>query len=337
METEISKKIKNMKKIELHLHLDGSLRAETVCELLNEISEKDKKVDIKEIKKMLIVDKNCSSLNEYLEKFELPNKVMQTKENLERVAFELVEDLKKENVIYAEIRFAPGLHTKEGLNFDEIVTSVISGMKKGMEDGKIKCNLILCCMRGKNNQKSNVETVEIAKKYLNKGVCAIDLAGAEAVYKTNEFEYIFDLAKKLQVPYTIHAGEADGKDSIKSAILFGAKRLGHGVRIIEDEKLLKEAIEKNITLEVCPISNLHTNVVSNISLHPVYNLYKSGVNITINTDNRTVSNTTLEKEYNLILKKFDFFNDDLVKMNKNAIKAAFLSDSEKEELLKIYK
>lgn len=331
MEKEMKDKIKNMKKVELHLHLDGSLRYDTVYELLKDID--DKKINREDVEKKLMVDENCNSLNEYLEKFDLPSKVMQTKENLERVTYELVEDLKKENIIYAEIRFAPQLHTKSGLSYDEIIQSVISGINKAEKNGNIKCNLILCCMRGKDNKKQNIETVEIAKKYLNNGVCAIDLAGAEAVYKTSEFEYIFDLAKKLNVPYTIHSGEADGKESIKSAMNFDAKRLGHGVRIIEDEKLIKEAIEKNITLEVCPSSNLHTKVVSNISLHPVYNLYRSGLNITINTDNRTVSNTSLEKEYNLLLNNFKFSYDDLIKMNKNAINAAFLSDSEKNELL----
>lgn len=334
---KLEDKIKSMKKIELHLHLDGSLRSSTVYDILNSMDKNNNIVSIEEIKKMLTVDKNCSSLNQYLERFELPSKVLQTKENLKKVTFELIEDLKKENVIYAEIRFAPQLHIKEGLSFDDIVSSVISGMNEGTKDEKIKCNLILCCMRGNNNKKENIDTVHIAKKYLGKGVCAIDLAGAEAIYKTNEFEYIFDLAKKIGVPYTIHAGEADGKDSIKSAMFFGAKRLGHGIRIIEDEKLLKEAIQKNVTLEVCPTSNLHTKVVSSISLHPVYELYKLGVNITINTDNRTVSNTTLENEYKLLLDNFSFTYEDILQMNKNAIKAAFLSDVEKEELLKMLK
>lgn len=328
---EIEDKIKNMKKVELHLHLDGSLRSSTVKELLNNMDSNSYSED--EVKNMLTVDKDCSSLNEYLKKFQIPNKVMQTEESLKRVTYELIEDLKKENVIYAEIRFAPQLHIAGGLSYDEIVTSVISGMNKGMKDGNIKCNLILCCMRGNDNQKLNIDTVEIARKYLNKGVCAIDLAGAEAIYKTSEFEYIFELARKLNVPYTIHAGEADGKESVKTAISFGTKRLGHGVRIIEDENLIKEAVKKGVTLEVCPTSNLHTNVVSNITLHPVYNLYKSGLNITINTDNRTVSNTTLQKEYMLLINNFDFSYNDLVEMNKNAIKAAFLSDSEKIELL----
>lgn len=322
--------LKNMKKIELHLHLDGSLKSKTVLELL-----KDDTLRLENVEKMLTVSKECKDLTEYLEKFELPIKIMQNKENLERIAYELVEDLKKENVIYAEIRFAPALHTRGGLNFDEIVTSVLKGLNNSAKVGNIKCNLILCCMRGKGNEKENIETVNVAKRYLNKGVCAIDLAGAEAIYETNEFEYIFELAKKLKIPYTIHAGEIDNKKSMESAILFGTKRLGHGMYAIKYEDLIEKIIENDIVLEICPTSNVHTKAVDSIKEHPIYELYKKNVKVTVNTDNRTVSNITLTKEYEYLLDNFDLTIDNLLKMNKNAIMSAFLTKEEKQELLKI--
>lgn len=321
--------LKNMKKIELHLHLDGSLRSKTVLDLLN-----DDKLTLEEVEKMLTVSKDCKDLTQYLEKFELPIKVMQSKENLERVAYELVEDLKKENVIYAEIRFAPALHTKNGLSFDEIVNSVLTGINNSMKTGSIKCNLILCCMRGNGNKHENIETVKIAKKYLNKGVCAIDLAGAEAIYKTSEFKYIFDLAKELNIPYTIHTGEVDDKESMESAMEFGTKRFGHGMHAIKYEDLIEKILEKDIVLEICPTSNLHTKAVESIKEHPIYKLYKRGIKVTINTDNRTVSNITLTREYEVLLNSFDLDFEDLKLMNKNAIMSAFLNDEQKQELLK---
>ena len=319
----------NLKKVELHVHLDGSLRPNTVLELLH-----NDKLDFENVVEMLTVSKECKDLTEYLKKFELPLKILQDEESLERVSYELVEDLKRENVIYAEIRFAPGLHTKNGLNYDEIVSSVLLGMKRASSSGDIKCNLILCCMRGKDNKEENIKTVEIAKKYLGKGVCAIDLAGAEAIYKTNEYEYIFKLAKNLNVPYTIHSGEVDAKQSMQSAIKFGTKRIGHGINSIKYEEIIKKIVDNDIVLEICPTSNVDTKIVSNIKDHPIYRLFKRGVKVTINTDNRTVSNVTLTEEYNNILNNFSFDINDLIKMNKNAILSAFITEEEKQELLK---
>lgn len=314
-------KINNLKKVELHLHLDGSITKEYVKNKYNLSDE--------EINSKMIASKKCKNLNDYLECFDFPISIMQTEDELKEVTINLLNELKSQNVIYVEIRFAPQFHTKKGLSQEEVLKAVLSAR----EYVDIKSNFILCVMRGKDNMEENYETVNLAKKYLGKGVCAIDLAGAEAIFKTSEYHDIFEYAKKLDIPYTIHAGEADGPSSIKDAISYGARRIGHGVRAIEDENLLKEIIKKDIYLEVCPTSNIQTCICDTYSTHPIEKLYRMGVKTTINTDNMTVSNTTLENEYKKLLEETDLEIDDIINMNINSINAAFISNEEKEKLM----
>ena len=309
-----------MKKVELHLHLDGSIRPSTISEILN--------INLEEAKKLSTIETKCASLKEYLTKFDIPLKIMQTKENLERVAFELAQDLQKDDVIYAEIRFAPNKHLKSGLTLDEVVTAIL----KGLSQVPIKTNLILCMMRG-DSYEQNLKVIKLAKKYLNHGVVAIDLAGSEASYPVNLYQELFEIAQKENIPFTIHAGEADEPLSVINAINLGAKRIGHGVRAIESEKALKLIKEKNITLEVCPKSNLDTNMYEKLSNHPIKKLYDMGLLVTINTDNRTVSNTNLTKSYKDLQEVFSFTKQDFLKMNENALQSAFLNQAEIEELL----
>ena len=309
-----------MKKVELHLHLDGSITPSTISEILN--------INLEEAKKLSTIETKCASLKEYLTKFDIPLKIMQTKENLERVAFELAQDLQKDDVIYAEIRFAPNKHLKSGLTLDEVVTAIL----KGLSQVPIKTNLILCMMRG-DSYEQNLKVIKLAKKYLNHGVVAIDLAGSEASYPVNLYQELFEIAQKENIPFTIHAGEADGPLSVINAINLGAKRIGHGVRAIESEKALKLIKEKNITLEVCPKSNLDTNMYEKLSNHPIKKLYDMGLLVTINTDNRTVSNTNLTKSYQDLQEVFSFTKQDFLKMNETALQSAFLNQAEIEELL----
>ena len=317
-------KLKELPKIELHLHIDGSLRPSTVAELSG--------ISLEEVEKRMICDKKIHSLTNYLEKFDLPIQVMQKKENLKRVTRELLEDLKEDYVIYAELRFAPQFHTKEGLNQEEVVEYVLSAMK---EVTGIKSNLILCCMRHdiETGNKNNLETIEVARKYQKEGVC-LDLAGDEAKYPTILFEDLFLKMQEYGIPYTIHAGEAADYHSVEAAICFGTKRIGHGVQAIASESLLKKIREEEITLEVCPDSNVDTEVVSDKKFHPIKELF-SKVSVTLNTDNRTVSKITLTEEYEDLMKLFHFTIEDFKKMNENAIKAAFLNEKEKKELLKV--
>ena len=309
--------IKYLPKVELHLHLDGSVRPSTAKEILGYETKYD-----------MQVNKNCTDLNDYLKKFDIPNEIMQTKDNIARVAYELGNDLRNDNVIYAEIRFAPSKHLKEGLNRYEVVEAVLNGLS----NVDLKTNLILCMMRG-DSFEDNLEVINVAKHFLGKGVVALDLAGAESLYPTKDYEELFTIAKKYNIPFTIHAGEADGAQSIKDAISFGAKRIGHGVRIVEDEKLIELVKEKDILLEVCPTCNIQTGIFPNLKSHPVKELFNKGVKVCINTDNRTVSDLTLNREYKNLITNLGFNIDDFIKMNKDAVRHSFLSEDEKQKLI----
>lgn len=319
---ELLEKLKKLPKVELHLHIDGSVKTSTVSELLN--------LPIEEVEKQMKVDSDVSSLTDYLKKFELPIQVMQTKENIKKVTKELLNDLKKENVIYAELRFAPMFHLNQGLEMEEVVESVLEAMQ---EVEGIKSNLILCCMRHdiENGNLLNLKTIEVAKKYHKKGVVALDLAGDESRYPTNLFCDLFQTIKELNLPFTIHSGEVNHLSNIQSALSFGATRIGHGIHVYKDANLLKKLKEKNVTLEVCPQSNVDTFQVKEKKNHPLQRLAQE-VLVTINTDNRTVSDITLTQEYYDLVTLMDFTIEDFKQMNLNAIECAFLKEEEKHEL-----
>ncbi len=315
--------LKKLPKVELHLHLDGSVRIDTAAEILGQ--------DIDIVKSNMIAPKKCTDLNEYLTKFDYPNIILQSRENLERVSYELALDLLDDGVIYAEVRFAPLKHIKEGLSIEEVINAVLLGFSKV----DIKINLILCMMRDMSNS-DNLKVIDIAKRYLNRGVCAIDLAGAESLFKTSSFQELFNYANSVEVPFTIHAGEADGISSIKSALDFGTLRIGHGIRLLEDTTLMNLIRDKKILLEICPTSNIQTNVVKSYENHPIKKYYDYGIRISINTDNRTVSNVTLTDEYKNLINNLGFTIQNIIDINKMAISTAFLSNDEKTQLLNEY-
>ena len=315
--------------VELHLHLDGALSINN-CRQLAKIQNIDIPKDDKVLDNMLTVSPDCHDLNEFLTKFEFPLLLLQTPEGIKNAIKNLQEELIEEGLIYAEIRFAPQLHLKKGLTQEEVVASAI----EGLNSSKLKCNLILCCMRGNNNHDENIETIRIAKKYLNKGVCGVDLAGAEGLYPTKDFEDIFKYAKELEVPFTIHAGEADGPNSVNDAIHFGAKRIGHGVRSREDSNIVKLIADKGITLEICPTSNICTSVYDKISDIPIKYFIDNGINITINTDDPIICNTKLKDELKLISDAFNLTYNDILKLQLNAINASFASKEVKEQIMK---
>ena len=313
------------KLIELHLHLDGSLRPETVWELAKEQNIKLPANTVDEVRDQMQVPEDCRTLEEYLTRFDLPLLVLQTREALERAAFELTEDLAKEGVTYAEIRFAPQLSIKGGMTQEQAVEAAIEGVKRGMEQyPSISVGLILCCMRGEDNEEWNLQTVETAKKYLGDVVCAVDIAGAESLYPTERFAPVFEKVREYGLPSTIHAGEAAGPESMKTALAFGAKRIGHGVAAVEDPELVRRLIEEQITLEVCVTSNYQTKVVPSIEAHPIRRLFNAGVRVTVNSDNRTVSNTNIRKELDILRNEFGFKEQEIEKMEEYAWEARFL-------------
>ncbi len=324
---------KKIKKVELHLHLDGSLRPSTVIDIAKKEEIELPSYDEKELIKYLSVDETNKDLVEYLKKFNLPLKVMQTRENLERVTFELLEDLAKDNYIYVELRFAPHLHTKKGLNLSEIVESVNAGIFRAENTYPIKANVLLCIMRHME-VSLGYEIVDLAKKYLGEKVCGIDLAGDEFNYSVTLFKDVFARAKGMDIPFTIHSGEARGPESIVDALSVGAERLGHGIRAYENKELLEKLKENRITLECCPISNLNTQIFHDFHDYPLKTYLNNGLKATINTDNRTVSNTNYQKEIDFLEKYTPLTLEEIYLANKNAIEGAFISKEEKKELLK---
>ena len=313
--------------IELHLHLDGSLRPDTVWELANEQGIDLPLHSLEEVRNQMRVPENCKTLEEYLERFDLPLLVLQKADALERVTFELVEDLAKAGVEYAEIRFAPQLSVQEGLTQAEVVEAAVQGAKRGMQAYPgIRVGLILCCMRGDTNEALNLETVEVARQYLGDVVCAVDIAGAESLFPTVHFKKVFDKVQAYHLPMTIHAGEAAGPESMRTALSFGTKRIGHGVAAIHDAELMQELNDQNVTLEVCVTSNYHTKVVPSIAEHPIRKLFDAGVRVTVNSDNMTASGTNLGKEIEILKNTFGFTEDELAKMMEYAWEARFLKD-----------
>lgn len=313
--------------IELHLHLDGSLRPDTVWELANEQGIDLPRHSLEEVRNQMRVPENCKTLEEYLERFDLPLLVLQKADALERVTFELVEDLAKAGVEYAEIRFAPQLSVQGGLTQAEVVEAAVQGAKRGMQAYPgIRVGLILCCMRGDTNEALNLETVEVARQYLGDVVCAVDIAGAESLFPTEHFKKVFDKVQAYHLPMTIHAGEAAGPESMRTALSFGTKRIGHGVAAIHDAELMQELIDQNVTLEVCVTSNYHTKVVPSIAEHPIRKLFDAGVRVTVNSDNMTASGTNLGKEIEILKNTFGFTEDELAKMMEYAWEARFLKD-----------
>lgn len=311
--------------IELHLHLDGSLRPETVWELA-----KEQKIDlmvktVEDVRHKMEVPENCKTLEEYLERFEMPLMVLQKADALERAAFELTEDLAGLGVTYAEIRFAPQLSLNGGLTQEEVTEAVICGVKRGMRQyPQIRVGLILCCMRGNTNQELNIKTVETAKKYLGEVVCAVDIAGSESLFPTELFAPVFAKVREYGIPMTIHAGEAAGPDSIRTALSYGARRIGHGVAAIEDPKLMKILAEEGITLEVCVTSNYQTKVVPSIEAHPLKRLFDAGIHVTVNSDNMTCSKTNIQKEIVLLKNVLGFTDREIETMEAYAQEARFL-------------
>lgn len=326
--------LKTLPKIELHCHLDGSLRPETIIDIAKKEKFDISYTDIDEIQREITAPAECRSLDEYLKAFALPNLVMQSKESLRRVTFELYEDAAKENVKYMEVRFAPLLHTQKGLAVEEIIQSVLDGIKAAEENFDINGNVILSCMRTMTADKA-FEVVEQGKKFIGKGVVGIDLCASENEGFCKEFVEPIKLAKEYGYRITIHAGETGiGKNVLEAVELLGAERIGHGVYIKDCEEAYKIVKDKGITLEMCPTSNVQTKAVNNFSEHPIYSFHKDGIKVTLNTDNRTVSSTDMTKECSILMDKMNITYEDYKQIYYNSIEACFADADIKEKLKK---
>ena len=310
--------------IDLHLHLDGSLSLNSVRHLAR-LQGESLSEDDTVILRHLQVSQSCSGLGEYLDKFVFPLSFLQSAEQLALAAFQLKEELIEKGLIYAELRFAPQSHRQRGLSQEEAVQAVLSGCAQS----SLPSGLILCCMRGRGNEEANRETVRLAGKYIGHGVCAADLAGAEALFPTEDYRELFAYASALGVPLTIHAGEAAGPESVCSALSFGAKRIGHGVRAAEDPALLQELAESGICLELCPTSNMHTGLFPSYASFPLCAFLDAGVCVTINSDNMAVSHTDVFAELEHMKKAFSLTEEDLRQLQHNAVEASFADETTK--------
>lgn len=332
--------IKAVPKVLLHDHLDGGLRPETIIELAKDLRyTKLPTKDAGELAEWFHRGANKGNLVEYLQGFEHTTAVMQTKEALERVAYEMMEDMKNDNVCYVETRFAPVFHTSKGLYHEDIASAVLDGLERGRKDFGVGYGLILCGMR---NMKNTLEIAELAVNFRNKGVIGFDLAGEEGGYPPKKHIDAFQFIQRANFNITIHAGEAFGKESIWQAIQWcGAHRIGHATHLIEDFTLDKDGnvvgfgdlaqyvLDKRIPLEICLLSNVHTGAVDKIENHPFGLLFKEKFRVTLNTDDRLMSDTTMTKEFLVAIDIFNLNLEDLEKITINSMKSAFIQYKER--------
>lgn len=332
----------NFPKIDLHLHLDGAFRFETIWELAEKQHVQMPEKTLDEYKAYIRKTADCRVVNEYLRMFDAPQLVMQDKESLSRITYELIEDLNNLGVAYAEIRFAPQFHTQKDMTQSDAVEAVLDGRKKALEKyPNIHVNIITCMMSlgpTSVNEKENYETIEVCNKYRDQGVTGIDLAGAEGLVPLSDFGKFFTKAKEYGLNMTCHAGDSQGRDTVEDAINFGVTRIGHGHHIYQDHALCEIAKEKNITLEICPTSNIQCMTEPSYQEHPAKKLFDMGVPVTINTDNMTLAGVNLDIEYDHCLNEMGFTRKDLIQMNINSAKCAFMDDELRNKILEdLYK
>lgn len=332
METQTMRLPKHF--IDLHLHLDGAITlpiAKRLAQLQNQTLSASSD---EELAQLLSIPKSCEDLNEYLKRFDLPISLLQTKESISEAVFLVSEQLRRENVIYAELRFAPQSFTAGGLTQREAVEAALEGLARTSFCG----NLILCAMRGLGREAANVETLRLTKEYLvtHGGVVAFDIAGAEGLFPTSDYRELFALAVELDVPFTLHAGEAAGADSVRCAIEMGARRIGHGIRSFEDETLIELLQKRQIPLEVCPTSNRQTHAVADMRDYPLADLVRKGLCVTINTDNPAISGTTIAEEFAYAQTLGVPFEQEQ-RMLLSAVDAAFTDEATKQRLRQLLK
>ncbi|MFO0676928.1 MAG: adenosine deaminase [Polyangiaceae bacterium] len=326
--------IQALPKTDLHVHLDGSLRLKTILELADRHRVELPARDEDGLRKAMNLGENCGSLVEYLKAFDVTLKVMQTEEALTRIAYELAEDAASENVRYMEVRYAPMLHTRRGLKLTSVVEAVLAGLRAAQEKFGIESNVILCGIRNVSPE-SSLEMAELAVAYKNRGVVGFDLAGAEYDHPAKHHRASFQLVRDNNINVTIHAGEAYGPESIAQAIhVCGAHRIGHGCRLRENGDLLHYVNDHRIALECCPSSNVQTGAIRDLASHPLKLYFNLGLRVTVNTDNRLVTDTTVSKELWLAHNELGLTLRDLKQIILNGFKSAFLPFHVKQAYLR---
>lgn len=324
--------LERLPKAELHVHLDGSVRAATLLELAAEYGVDLPARDIAGLTRYMVAD-DADDLAGYLSRFSITLSVMQTAPALERIAFELATDLAAENVRYAEIRFSPLLSTRAGLTAHGAVEATLAGLRRAERETGIRTAIIVCALRHLSVD-SSIEMARVAVDFKDRGVVAFDLAGPEHGHPPAEHLGAFRAASRANLPITVHAGEAYGAASIREAIHeCGANRIGHGTRLFEDADLMRYVNDFRVPIEICLTSNVQTRVTPSIGQHPVRAFFDAGLVTTLNTDNRLMSGTTVTDEYWLAHRHLGFNRDDLCAMAVMSFEAAFLPWAEKRALV----
>jgi adenosine deaminase len=325
--------LRALPKTDLHCHLDGSLRLKTILELAEQQKVRLPADDVDGLAGAIHMGRVCKSLEDYLVAFDVTLSVMQTEGALYRTAYELAIDAAAENVRYLEVRYSPALHQQKGLKMTAIVESVLEGLRAAKYKTGIKSGVIICGIRHINPQTS-IRLAELAVAYKNKGVKGFDLAGAEYDFPAKDHKAAFQLILNNNVNCTCHAGEAYGPESIAQALhMIGVHRIGHGTRLREDGDLLNYVNDHRIPIEVCASSNVQTGAVPDLASHPIRFYFDYGLRVTVNTDNRLITDTTMTKELWLLHKQCGFSLEDLVTMIVSGFKSAFLPYKEKADVL----
>lgn len=317
----LSKEILKMPKIDLHCHLDGSLTQACLSELSG------REVAVSELQ----VSDDCQNLAEYLEKFDLPLQYLQTAEGLQKAGKAFLMDLVKDNIAYVEVRFAPLLSVNDTLSCKQVMEAVLTGLEEAKRECGISYNVIACAMRHHKTEDS-LQMMRECREFLGCGLCAVDLAGNEAAFPMENFRGLFAEAKKMGYPFTLHAGECGRVENVIESVKAGAKRIGHGIALRGNSEAIEFCKERNIAIEMCPISNMQTKAVSCKEEYPIREFLDAGLNVTLNTDNRMVSNTTISKEMEFVQSNYGITDEELRKMTENAIEASFADDEVKQML-----
>jgi len=327
-----SNKLRQLPKAELHCHLDGSVRAATLLELA-----KDRRIQMprqtpEELADFMRVD-DAQNLEDYLRRFDVTISVMQSEEALERIAYELVEDAADDGVRYIEVRNAPLLNVVQGLTLVQALEAPLRGLRRAEKDFDITARFIVCALR-QFPSESSLEMAKLAVEFKNDGVVAFDLAGGEKGNPAARHVEAFRYAREHDLAVTVHAGEGDGAESVRQAVhVCGANRIGHGTRLIEDPELTQYVNDRRIALEVCLTSNVQTRVADSYAAHPFREYFDRGLNVTLNTDNRLMSGTTLTDEYVHAAEHLELTVDELAGVALNGFESAFLPWEERLMLI----
>ena len=315
-------KLLKLPKVELHCHLDGSLSQSFISRELG------REIDSSQLQ----VTDDCKSLAEYLEKFDLPIQCLQTEEGLRGAGYDFIQTVSAENMRYAEVRFAPSCSAHGSFTVEKVLESLLTGLEDGRKAFGVDYNVIVCAMRH-HSAEENLSMIKSARGFLGQGVCCADLAGDEAAFPMSGFVELFSQVKAMGMPFILHAGECGSRENIRESVECGAYRIGHGIAMRNDPSLQDLCRERGVGIEMCPVSNLQTKAVKSMTEYPMREFLDKGLLVTVNTDNRTVSNTSVTRELAFIQENYGITDEEIIRMTENAVQVSFADDSIKHRLL----